>query len=331
MTNPFTTLVGIEAPIVQAAMGGATSPELAAAVSNAGGLGLQALGWSPPEAVRAQIRATTALTDKPFGINLVLNNPQGERLALCLEEGVAVVSFFWGQAGALTAAAHRGGAKVLHTVGNAEQARIAAADGANAIVAQGWEAGGHVEGTVATMALVPAVVDEAAPVPVLAAGGIADGRGLAAAMALGAEGAWIGTRFLASAEAPIHPHYRDRILAARETDTEHGTLFDVGWPDAPHRSLRNKTIEAWEAAGRPPSGSRPHEGAVAAKSPHGDLVFYQSHTPRSEDEGDIDALSLWSGQGVGLVLRIQPAAEIVREISAEARAILARLGSDPSF
>ncbi|WP_319944165.1 nitronate monooxygenase [Mesorhizobium sp. AR10] len=170
-------------------MGGATSPQFAAAVSNAGGLGMLALGWSPPEAVRAEIRATKALTERPFGVNLVLTYPQEERLAICLEEGVAVVSFFWGQAGSLTVAAHRGGATVLHTAGSAEQARISAEDGADAIVAQGWEAGGHVYGRVATMALVPAVVDQVAPVPVLAAGGIADGRGLAAAMALGAAGA----------------------------------------------------------------------------------------------------------------------------------------------
>ncbi|UVK37676.1 nitronate monooxygenase [Mesorhizobium sp. AR10] len=331
MPNAFTTLVGIEIPIVQAPMGGATSPQFAAAVSNAGGLGMLALGWSPPEAVRAEIRATKALTERPFGVNLVLTYPQEERLAICLEESVAVVSFFWGQAGSLTVAAHRGGATVLHTAGSAEQARISAEDGADAIVAQGWEAGGHVYGRVATMALVPAVVDQVAPVPVLAAGGIADGRGLAAAMALGAAGAWIGTRFLASIEAPIHPHYRDRILTAKETDTEYGTVFDVGWPDAPHRSLRNTTIEAWEAAGRPPVGGRPNEGAVVAKSPYGDVVAYQSHTPGSGDEGDIDALALWSGQGVSLVRRVQPAAEIVREISDEARAILARLGNDPSF
>lgn len=255
MPNAFTTLVGIEFPIVLAAMGGATSPQFAAAVSNAGGLGMLALGWSPPEAVRAEIRATKALTKRPFGVHLVLTYPQEERLAICLEEGVSVVSFFWGQAGSLMAAAHRGGAKVLHTAGGAEQARISAADGADAIVAQGWEAGGHVYGTVATMA--SAVVDQVAPVPVLAAGCIADGRGLAAAMALGAAGTWIGTRFLASIEAPIHPRYRDRILTAKETDTEYGTVFDVGWPDAPHRSLRNKTIEAREAAGRPPAGRLP--------------------------------------------------------------------------
>ena len=180
------------------------------------------------------------------------------------------------------------------------------------------------------MALVPAVVDRVTPVPVLAAGGIADGRGLAAAMALGAAGAWIGTRFLASTEATIHPHYRDRLLAARETDTVYGTLFDVGWPGVPHRSLRNKTIEAWEAAGRPPPGKRPREGVVVAKSPDGDIVAYQPHNPGAKDEGDIDALALWSGQGVGLVRRVQPAAEIVHEIWDEARATLARLQRDLS-
>ena len=202
-------------------------------------------------------------------------------------------------------------------------------DGADAIVAQGWEAGGHVHGAVATMALVPAVVDRVAPVPVLAAGGIADGRGLAAAMALGAAGAWIGTRFLASDEAEIHPLYRDRLLAAQETDTVYGTLFDVGWPDAPHRTLRNKTIEAWEDAGRAPTGKRPREGVIVAKSPDGDIVAYQAHTPGALDGGDIDALSLWSGQGVGLVRRVQPAAEIVHEIWHEGRATLARLAGNP--
>jgi nitronate monooxygenase len=329
MPNAFCTLVGIDIPIVQAAMGGATSPEFVAAVSNAGGLGMLALGWSSPDELRAEIRATRALTKRPFGVNLVLTHPQEDRLAICLAEGVPIVSFFWGQAGPLTAAAHRGGARVLHTASSADAARVSVDDGADAVVAQGWEAGGHVHGTVATMALVPMVVDRVAPVPVLAAGGIADGRGLAAAMALGAAGAWIGTRFLASAEAAIHPRYRDRLLAAKETDTEYGTLFDVGWPGAPHRILRNKIVEAWEAAGRPPSGRRPQEGVVLAKGVGGDIVAYQSGTPGADVEGDVDALPMWAGQGVGLVRRRQPAAEIVREISNEARAILTRLGKDP--
>ena len=229
-----------------------------------------------------------------------LQTAKEERLAICVEEGVAVVSFFWGQAGPLISQAHRGEAKVLHTVASSQEARVAVSHGADVIVAQGWEAGGHVYGTVATMALVPAVVNSVAPVPVIAAGGIADGRGLAAAMALGASGAWIGTRFLASEEAAIHPRYRELLFEASESDTHYGTLFDVGWPDVPHRTLRNKTVEDWEAAGRPPTGVRPREGEVHARSPQGDVVAYQSDTPGRDYVGDIDALSLWSGQGVGL-------------------------------
>jgi NAD(P)H-dependent flavin oxidoreductase YrpB (nitropropane dioxygenase family) len=124
----------------------------------------------------------------------------------------------------------------------------------------------------------------------------------------------------------IHPRYRELLLAAKETDTEYGTLFDMGWPDAPHRSLRSKVHDAWEAAGRPVTGARPGEGKIVAGGPSGDVVAYQSNTPRADDEGDIDALALWAGQGVGLVRRTQSAAEIVEEIADEARATFARLG-----
>jgi nitronate monooxygenase len=215
----------------------------------------------------------------------------------------------------------------MHTVGSAADAKRAVDCGVDIIVAQGWEAGGHVRGMVATMPLIPAVVDAVSPVPVVAAGGIADGRGLAAALALGAAGVWIGTRFLASQEATIHPRYRERLFQACETDTVYlENLFDVRWPNAPHRTLRNRTVEAWEAAGRPPSGSRPGEGDVIATS-HlaGPIVRYQSYTPGADAEGDIDALSLWAGQGVGLVSKLQPAGEIVREISDEAESVIRRL------
>jgi hypothetical protein len=139
-------------------------------------------------------------------------------------------------------------------------------------------------------------------------GGIADGRGLAAVLALGAAGAWIGTRFLASREATIHPRYRERLLSATKNDTVFlEELFDVGWRKAPHRVLRNKTVETWEAAGQPPSGARPGEGEVIAKSRSGgEIVGYQSCTPGTDTEGDIDALSLWAGQSVGLVSEIKP-------------------------
>ena len=171
------------------------------------------------------------------------------------------------EAGPLTEVAHRGGAKVLHTIASGDAARRAVDDGADIIVAQGWEAGGHVHGKVATMALVPTVVDRVSGTPVIAAGGIADGRGLAAAMALGASGGWIGTRFPASPDAAIHSRYRNLLLAAKETDTEYGALFDVQWPDAPHRALGNATFDEWQKAGRPVRGKRPGEGDIVAKSP----------------------------------------------------------------
>ena len=327
MKTALTERLGIDLPIIQAPMGGAVGPRMVAAVSNAGGVGMLVPWRAKAETVQQQIRETRALTSRPFGVNLVLDFPQEERLDVCLEEHVPIISFFWGDPSALAPRAKARGAIVLHTVGSAAEAKRAVDAGVDIVVAQGWEAGGHVRGTVATLPLVPAVVDAVAPVPVVAAGGIADGRGLAAALALGAAGAWIGTRFLASEEATIHPRYRERLLAARETDTVYlKDLFDVRWPNAPHRALRNRTVEAWEAAGCPTSGKRPGEGEVIARSRSaGDVVRYQSYTPGVDAEGDIDALSLWAGQGVSLVSKVQPAGDIVREIAEDARAILERL------
>jgi nitronate monooxygenase len=168
-----------------------------------------------------------------------------------------------------------------------------------------------------------------APLPVVAAGGIADGRGLAAVLALGASAGWIGTRFLSSPEATIHPRYRERVIGAGENDTYYsGTLYDIGWPDAPHRILRNKTVEAWEGAGSPPSGSRPGEGDVVATSAiAGPAVRYSISAPYFDMTGDIDALPMWAGQGVALVRREQAAGDIVREIAAEAEVAQRRLAA----
>lgn len=175
------------------------------------------------------------------------------------------------------------------------------------------------------MALVPAVVDAVGgQTPVVAAGGIADGRGLAAALALGASAAWIGTRFLSATEACIHPEYVARLIQARETDTGYyDSLFDGGWPDAPHRALQNSTTKAWEEAGRPQQGQRPGEGIPIANAPgRGELDRYACTTPNNEMTGDIEALSMWSGQGVSMVRKVQPAAEIVQEVAREARKII---------
>jgi nitronate monooxygenase len=183
-------------------------------------------------------------------------------------------------------------------------------------VAQGWEAGGHVRGQVATLPLVPAVVDAVAPVPVIAAGGIGDWRGVAAVLALGAQAAWLGTRFLLAREAPIHEEYRRRLIDAAETDAQwYPDLYDVGWPNAPHRALRNSTAEAWEAAGRPALGSRPGEGEVIAHFPSGEEILrYEPGAPLVGTTGDIEALSMWAGQSVALAKQPQSAAEIVAEL-----------------
>jgi nitronate monooxygenase len=325
--TPLCDLVGIEAPVVLAPMGGAVTPALCAAVSNAGALGMLPLTWTPPEEIATIVAETRRRTQRPFGINLGLAWDQRQRLAAALEAGVRVVSFFWGDASALTGEAREAGALVFVTVGTAEEGRAAAAAGADVLVAQGWEAGGHVWGTVSTVALVPRVVDAVAPLPVVAAGGIADGRGLAAVLALGAAGAWLGTRFLAASEAEIHPDYRSRILAAGEPDTFYGTLFDRGWPNAPHRTLRNTTVEAWELAGRPAAGSRPGEDDEPATRPDGSPINrYASSTPTAAMSGDVEPLPHWAGQGVGLVTREESAADIVHSLVTEAERVVRSLG-----
>ena len=326
MRTALTELLGIEAPIVLAPMGGAVTPALAAAVSNAGGLGIMPLSHSTPDEIRSSVGEITALTDQPFGVNFILEWDQRERLAAALDAGAPAISLFWGDVAELLPQAHDAGAVVFVSVGSVDEAARAAAAGADVVVAQGWEAGGHVRGTVTTLALVPRVVDAVDPVPVVAAGGIADGRGLAAVLALGAAGAWVGTRFLGARESPIHDEYRQRVLEASEEDTYYATsLFDGGWPDAPHRVLRNSTVEAWEEAGRPPAGERPgEEDEVAARDDGSPIKRYASATPQASMIGDIEALPNWAGQGVGLVTRVQPAAEIVEELIADAERILAK-------
>ena len=285
------------------------------------------LTWTSPDEIAAVVEETRQQTTRPFGVNLGLAWDQRERLASVLAAGVGVVSLFWGDATDLIREARAAGAIVFVTVGTAEEALDAAAQGADVVVAQGWEAGGHVWGSVSTLALVPRVVDAVAPVPVVAAGGIADGRGLAAVLALGAAGAWVGTRFLASTEAAIHPDYRRRLLAAGEADTFYGTLFDRGWPDAPHRTLRNSTVEAWEEAGRPASGSRPGEDDEPASRADGSPINrYASSTPTASMTGDVEPLPHWAGQGVGLVTREEPAAEIVDRLATEAAQVIRSLG-----
>jgi NAD(P)H-dependent flavin oxidoreductase YrpB (nitropropane dioxygenase family) len=311
--TPVCELLGIEQPIVLAPM--VAVPRLAAAVSNAGGLGMVTLTWSADTG--AVVRETAGLTGRPFGGNFVLTEDHHRPLDQALEAGLRIVSFMLGDPGGYIEPVHAAGGIVLHTVGSAEEARRAVAAGADVIVAQGWEAGGHVRGTVATLPLVPAVVDAVAPVPVIAAGGISDARGVAAILALGAQAAWVGTRFLLAQEMPIHEDYRRALIAAAETDPQwYPNLYDVGWPDSPHRALRNSTADAWEAAGRPPDSRRPGAGDVIAHFASGEsIVRYEPAPPMAGTTGDIEALSMWAGQGVALARESQSAADIVAELT----------------
>jgi nitronate monooxygenase len=310
--TPVCELLGIERPIVLAPL--AVDPRLPAAVSNAGGLGSLGLAWS--DDAGAVVRATAALTDRPFAGNFVLFADQRRRVDQALAAGLRIVSLIWGDPSSYVDLVHDAGGLVMHTVGSAEEARRAVGGGVDIIVAQGWEAGGHVWGGVATLPLVPAVVDAVAPVPVIAAGGIGDARGVAAVFALGAQAALLGTRFLLAEEMPIHDEYRRRLIDATETEAEwYPNLYEVGWPDAPHRAIHNSTAERWEAAGRPAPGSRPGEGDVIAHFASGDPILrYSPAPPMVGTTGEIEALSLWAGQSVALARQRQPAADIVAEL-----------------
>ena len=312
--TPVCELLGIEHPIVEAPL--SADPHLPAAVSNAGGLGSLGLSWS--DDAGDVVRQTAALTDRPFAGNFVLTSDQHRRVDQALSAGMRAVSFIFGDPQSYVDLVHDAGGRVMHTVGSAEEARRAVACGVDIIIAQGWEAGGHVWGGVATLPLVPAVVDAVAPIPVIAAGGIGDARGVAAVLALGAQAALLGTRFLLAEEMPIHGEYRRLLIAAGETDAEwYPNLYEVGWPNAPHRALHNSTAEMWEAAGRPAPGSRPGEGEVIAHFASGDPILrYSPAPPMVGTTGEIEALSLWAGQSVALARRPQPAAEIVAELVA---------------
>jgi NAD(P)H-dependent flavin oxidoreductase YrpB (nitropropane dioxygenase family) len=321
-------MLGIEHPIIAAPMGpDLTGPDLVAAVSNAGGLGILQAQFCPPPLFRQEIRRVRALTDRPFGVNLILHFPVEDQVVVCLEERVPILSFFWGDPAPYVGRAHAAGVKVFHQVGSVAEAERSAAAGVDVIVAQGVEAGGHVAGEVSTLALVPRIVDAVAPRPVVAAGGIGDGRGVVAVLALGAQAAVLGTRFLASAESRAHPHYKRRLLEAYEGSTVRTILFGHGWPHAPHRTLRTAFVEQWlgqEARGQE---SRPDELAVGQTVIGGQampMLRFVSIPPNGDTSGDIDSMALLGGQSVGLIRDIKPAGQIVHELVEEARQIIAR-------
>jgi NAD(P)H-dependent flavin oxidoreductase YrpB (nitropropane dioxygenase family) len=300
-------------PLVQAPIGPAATPELVAAVSRTGALGTLAASWTPAAVLREQVRALRAASDAPFCVNLVLAFEQRERLQIALEEGAPVLSFSWGVDPDLIRLTRDAGAFVLVQVGAFDEAVEAVRAGTDALIVQGVEAGGHVQATRALAELLREVVP-AVRVPVVAAGGIADAAGVEATVEAGAAAAACGTVFLAAEEADVHPVYLDRLLAAGAADTTLTTAFDGGWPDAPHRVLRNDTVAAWEAAGRPASGRRPGENEAVGSRRGRPVLRYDDAQPTRDTVGDVGQMALYAGTSVRAIGRRRPAATIVEHL-----------------
>jgi NAD(P)H-dependent flavin oxidoreductase YrpB (nitropropane dioxygenase family) len=307
-------LLGIEHPIVMGGMGTGTSPQLAAAVSGAGGLGILGATRQSPEEVARDAEAIRAATTKPFGLNLLLFMERPGQYEGLLAARPKVISTAWPwleqDLGPYVARAHAIGALSMHMVSTVAEAKAAARAGCDVIVAQGTEGGGHI-GLMGTLPLVPMVVSAVAPVPVLAAGGVADGRGLAAALALGADGVLLGTRFLATDESPIAKGFKQALLESDGHDTLVTDIPDVAsgqvWPGAYVRVRRNRFIEEWQ--GRD-NELRRRRADVSARM------------RQAAQDGDPDRGAVMIGQTAGLIDRIEPAADVVRQISRDAEAIL---------
>jgi nitronate monooxygenase/enoyl-[acyl-carrier protein] reductase II len=318
LRTPVCDVLGIEAPIVQGAFGPWTDAELTAAISEAGALGSVGTATLSAERVLSEIRRVRDLTKRPFAVNFTARPFVEDIFEAVLRDRPAVISHALGDPGDLPARAHEVGARFVQQVHTVDHAEAAAARGVDVLIAQGSEAGGF-GGTVGALALLPQVVDAVSPVPVLAAGGIADGRGLAAALLLGAHGVNIGTRFLASVEAAIHVSWKERILRSTAEDAVKvafaDAVFPPGGPNAYEvapRVLRTAFVEYW------------NDRADEARS-QADRLRAELGTAIAE--GRAHELVPFTGQTVGLVDEVLPAAEIVRRLVAEAEELLHRAPS----
>jgi enoyl-[acyl-carrier protein] reductase II len=302
-------LLGIEYPIIQGGMAWVSTPELAVGVSEAGGLGVLAAGNTTPEHVLGQIRQTKVLTSRPFGVNIALFSPfVPDVVRICIEEKVPVVLTGAGSPAQIMPRLKAAGIKVIPVVASVALAVRLVRNGADALVAEGMESGGHV-GDVATMPLVPQVVDAVGEVPVVAAGGFADGRGLLAALALGAVGIQMGTRFICTEECTVHPAYKERLLRAHDRATV-VTGHSLGHPI---RAIRNNMTTRFAELER--------TGVSEA-----DIIEFGTGRLRlAAVQGDVINGSVMSGQIAGLIRDIVPAREVIERIMAEAEASLQRL------
>lgn len=308
MTTRITELLGIKYPLFQGGMAWVSESILAAAVSNAGGLGIIAGGAAPIDYLRAQIRNAKLLTDKPFGVNVMLMSPNTAELAqLVIDEGVPVVVTGAGNPGQYMAAWKAAGIKVIPVAPSVALAKRMERAGADAVIAEGTESGGHI-GENTTFCLLPQVVD-AVSIPVLGAGGIADGRGIAAAFMLGAEGVQIGTRFLAAQECQIHENYKKLVLEAKDTDTIVTGRF-TGHPCRGVKTKYSRKLVNFEKEGGTPEEFE---------------EITTGSLRKAAVDGNVDEGSFLCGAIAGMVNKIQPAAEMIEEIMAQAEKLLGKL------
>ena len=306
MKTRITDLLGIEYPIIQGGMAWVAEHTLAAAVSNAGGAGIIAGGNAPIDYLREQIRLCKEKTDKPFGVNVMLMSPNAADLAqLCIDEKVAFVTTGAGNPGTYVAAWKEAGIKVIPVVPSVALAKRMEKSGADAVIAEGTESGGHI-GENTTMCLVPQVVD-AVSIPVIAAGGIADGRGMAASFMLGAEGVQIGTRFLASEECQIHPTFKDLVIKAKDTDS----VVTGRYTGHPCRNVKTKFAKKLA------NGEK--DGTL---SPEEFENLTVGALRRAVVEGDLESGSFLCGAIAGMINEIKPCADIVKEINDGAEKLL---------
>lgn len=305
MKTEITDLLKTEYPLIQGGMAWVAEHHLAAAVSEAGGLGLLGAAAAPPEVVCAEIRETKKRTKNPFGVNVMLMSPNADAVAqIVIEENVPVVTTGAGSPAKYIEAWKAAGIVVIPVVASVAMAKMMERAGADAVVAEGMESGGHI-GSATTMTLVPQVAD-AVGIPVIAAGGIADGRGMAAAMMLGAKGVQMGTRFVAAAESIVHPNYKERIRRARDIDSE-VTGMSTGHPI---RVLRNQMSREYRKMEKEGASFEELEALTVGS------------LRRAVVEGDVVHGSLMAGQCAGLVKKEETCREIIEEVVAEAEALL---------
>jgi NAD(P)H-dependent flavin oxidoreductase YrpB (nitropropane dioxygenase family) len=334
LTTRLTREYGVRFPFVGAGMGFVSMPGLVAAVSNAGGIGVLGNAIEPPPGTQALIRSIRTLTPNLFGVDFIFDDSAfgpittDAHIDVCIAEGVRLVVFHMNVPPQVWVdRLHAAGAKVWMQVASVQQARDAAAIGMDAIIAQGSQAGGHNKSTTRTLKLLPQVVAAVAPVMVLASGGIADGQAVVDALALGAEGVWVGTRLVASTEAHAHEEYKRRIVKAAGNSTATTTMFGPEYPNRPYRVLRNRVVK--EFAGREaeiPSPPPPPEVIgttllfpLTLRQPF-TMTKFSAIVPTPETQGDFEEMGLPAGaDSVKVIKRIQSAAEIVAEMMAEAQ------------